>query len=968
MTDIATITLRANVSEIQSASQTLDKFQQSSDSAAKSADHLSDEMEQVHKRVSDLRQKMLTTESATKKNADAQDVLAESFLKQISGIKLASDANARLMNISKLMREERKAGNLDNGNYLELISQISRKTRELSNAEQLASVKREVFLKKLKDQVAVQSLSRTELLRFQAAQLGASSAASRYIDMLDKSGKSAHSLGLKSAAARREIGILFGEVARGNFGALRGSSITLANRAGWIDKLMTLRGLGIATVVGGIAAAVYGLGKAWYEGSQEATEFNKQLILTGNYAGKTAGQLQSLAKSLSGNGVTQQATAEALAKVVGNGSFSGNAITMIADTAAKLKESVGQSVDDTISQFKRIQNEPVQAIKELDNQYHFLTATQLEQITTLEEQGRKTDAAKLAMESYATAMRERASGIKENLGALEKAWKWLGDAASSAWDKMLNIGREKSVKDKIRDIQEQLVEFQINPASKGIYFNYTGKTADDLKKDLAILQEQDYQASIKVAREDADRNEEERKKRQFQADQSLKKEYETAEEKHQRRLLEIRNSAASEGQKQIAIQRENDLFAQKQSRKSGAPREKAYTDDSATKMLQASKQRLAALVEQAGVTSQLTEQEKRLAEFNQQIADLKEKKILTADQKNILTRADEIKQSLELEASESRRIKNQQELVKLHEQALKYSQQIDAKASVLLDSAGLSGRDIQRNREREQLKLANYSPEDYTSLSKKLEDYYSKEDELRGDWLAGAKKGWAEYRDSATNVYDAMQSVAQSTFSGISDMMTSLVTTGTASFKQFAASILKMIAEVINKLLVAWTVQQAMGWISGSFGGGGSTPSGAYTSAAANVDFDTGGYTGDGGKYEPKGIVHGGEFVFTKAATSAIGVDNLYAIMRNAQGYADGGFVGRAPMYGLNNNAGVGNTAPVINTIVNVEANGNASAQTNSSGDAMGRALAEEMQNAATMVVQKHLKPGGMIYNFSKGR
>ncbi|WP_217182693.1 phage tail tape measure protein [Streptomyces sp. AC495_CC817] len=42
----------------------------------------------------------------------------------------------------------------------------------------------------------------------------------------------------------------------------------------------------------------------------------------------------------------------------------------------------------------------------------------------------------------------------------------------------------------------------------------------------------------------------------------------------------------------------------------------------------------------------------------------------------------------------------------------------------------------------------------------------------------------------------------------------------------------------------------------------------------------TGGYVGDGGKYEPKGVVHGGEFVFSKAATRAIGVNNL-AYMHN---------------------------------------------------------------------------------------
>lgn len=58
--------------------------------------------------------------------------------------------------------------------------------------------------------------------------------------------------------------------------------------------------------------------------------------------------------------------------------------------------------------------------------------------------------------------------------------------------------------------------------------------------------------------------------------------------------------------------------------------------------------------------------------------------------------------------------------------------------------------------------------------------------------------------------------------------------------------------------------------------------------------FYTGGYTGDGGKYEPAGVVHKGEFVVNKAATQAIGVDNLYRMQSAATGYANGGYVNAA--------------------------------------------------------------------------
>lgn len=56
--------------------------------------------------------------------------------------------------------------------------------------------------------------------------------------------------------------------------------------------------------------------------------------------------------------------------------------------------------------------------------------------------------------------------------------------------------------------------------------------------------------------------------------------------------------------------------------------------------------------------------------------------------------------------------------------------------------------------------------------------------------------------------------------------------------------------------------------------------------------FASGGYTGDGAKYEPAGIVHRGEYVFSKEATQKIGVAKLESLHRNTRGYADGGFVG----------------------------------------------------------------------------
>lgn len=65
-------------------------------------------------------------------------------------------------------------------------------------------------------------------------------------------------------------------------------------------------------------------------------------------------------------------------------------------------------------------------------------------------------------------------------------------------------------------------------------------------------------------------------------------------------------------------------------------------------------------------------------------------------------------------------------------------------------------------------------------------------------------------------------------------------------------------------------------------------------SQITSVGFATGGYTGDGGKYTPAGIVHKGEYVITKEATTRLGrgfLDHLnYGSVRH--GFANGGGVG----------------------------------------------------------------------------
>lgn len=86
-----------------------------------------------------------------------------------------------------------------------------------------------------------------------------------------------------------------------------------------------------------------------------------------------------------------------------------------------------------------------------------------------------------------------------------------------------------------------------------------------------------------------------------------------------------------------------------------------------------------------------------------------------------------------------------------------------------------------------------------------------------------------------------------------------------------------------------------LGWGMSMFTGGvlgGDSLSQALRGTGA-FGFATGGYTGDGPKLEPAGVVHKGEFVLSKAAVERLGVGNLEALHQSAlKGYSGGGLVG----------------------------------------------------------------------------
>lgn len=105
-----------------------------------------------------------------------------------------------------------------------------------------------------------------------------------------------------------------------------------------------------------------------------------------------------------------------------------------------------------------------------------------------------------------------------------------------------------------------------------------------------------------------------------------------------------------------------------------------------------------------------------------------------------------------------------------------------------------------------------------------------------------------------------------------------------------------------------------------SGGSSGGAFGGIFGAIGKILGFDEGGYTGDGAKMQPKGVVHGGEYVFSKAAVQKAGVANLDAMHRNLKGFASGGYVGAPVMPRIQ--APAAQAATTVNMPVTINAPG----------------------------------------------
>lgn len=152
--------------------------------------------------------------------------------------------------------------------------------------------------------------------------------------------------------------------------------------------------------------------------------------------------------------------------------------------------------------------------------------------------------------------------------------------------------------------------------------------------------------------------------------------------------------------------------------------------------------------------------------------------------------------------------------------------------------------------------------------------------------------GLSAANDNATRFFDTVE---RGVASGLGDLVKASIRGEDA-----IGSLIRAVGRLGDSLIDLALNQMVQGLFGAVMGGGlgvgrGLTGSATYGFSGNGIwglnGFARGGYTGDGAASRIAGVVHGGEYVFSAAATRRIGVERLEGLHQRARGYAAGGFV-----------------------------------------------------------------------------
>jgi len=878
----------------------------------------------------------------------------------------------------------------------------------------------EGWLTALQKQAAQAGKTRAELMELRAAELGVADAAQPFIDKIKAAedamrngSKEAHGLNFATAGARRELLVLAHEASQGSWKNFGGSLLVLGERTDALSMLMNKTVLSVAAATAVLAIATHTVIKA----GEELSAYGDQVEQLHQKTGLSTNSIQQWAFATKTVGVESKEATKALAEL---GDAQNKALHDNKDAAAAFK-ALGISMEELKS------STPEQLLPRIADAFHesadgaakaavaneLFGASGADLIPLLDRGAKGLDSLNAAARETGAiigvdtikqmaALREHMELSHAKMDALTLS------AKAQLLPTIINLTEAMSGNVAMKPLLEDFykgVGFIVKGAASAVATLVVGfqQLSETIATTWTVVGLA-TQGEFRLAGIAAEKGYENLKRQGDGYVQFMQKLWSDA--------APVPHDLGAVGTKQLNFAKGNN----------GPKHEKPFHDDEATRYLQQLRDKDAAIradIESTG--KKFTEAEKQQAEFLQKIADLKEKKILTADQKSLLARQDEIKAQLAQNVADERRLQLKQDMIKLDERSAQINAQIATyqqsqreQYGRQLGAFGMGAeaeknaqavKSIYREYEKLQAELTKATPKELIGSDKFLaeqaaiqqglqqslrdyQEYYAQLKAKQADWTNGFRAGIADYIDHAQNMAAQTASLVGNLAKGMEDAITQFATTGKFQFKQFAASVIADLARIQARAAVSGLIQMGVSMVGSMFGAGMSGGAGAFDGAAtAGAGTGTMPVSGD--------LLYGGSMQSPSYGTGVFathhsgGIAGLEptawrtlptAAFSGAPKYHTGGIVGDEVPAVLKRGEGVftpeqmRNLSPAgggngsVNVTVNVTVSDAGTQSETRDVQGQGAQLGKYIAGLVQDGIQSAMRPGGQLWNWKNGR
>lgn len=344
---------------------------------------------------------------------------------------------------------------------LEQLTTANQKLAAAKAAADTRTANQTQFLSSLEGTTTAIGKTRAELLTLQAAQLGVSKEASGLIAKIAEADRNINKFGTQTGVTKYQLLTLqytISDVAASLASGISPFTILLQQGGQVADVFANNGGIGalfrtIASVftpfrvaAAGAAGALGAIAYAAYQGAEQSKVLADAVVLSGNAAGVTEGKFNATAKAIAASGqVTVSAAREFQLALIKTGEVGSKGLDVATEAAARFGAATGKSAAEVAGQFATLNKDVVSGAAQLNQGLNFLTAAQLQQIRTLQEQGQSTDAVSLVY----TALNDRLKQLEPNLGTLDRAIRAVTGTWKDFWDRAFDIGRAETIEQKI---------------------------------------------------------------------------------------------------------------------------------------------------------------------------------------------------------------------------------------------------------------------------------------------------------------------------------------------------------------------------------------------------------------------------------------------------------------------------------------------------------------------------------------